>query len=428
MESISGKMKMQRTRTIGDANSENATELSIHSMQAISIEPEADACPHIDSLPPEILSEIFLLALPSSYNILDPIREGPWLLGRVCHRWRDISRDYPALWSSFDLVDWQLGQKQLAQEIGLRMLQEALQRTRESRLTMTLWIHDSFPPAIIETLMQHSRQWEDVDLLFCSSHQWTQLILNSPSLQFPSLKSLSLCYKKYTDDLATTLGMFKNAPNLRSLEFDVRMHSFDMGMIPFPWSQITRLTMSFAMFSHMELIVSLLRLCPSLEELTEMTLLHRDPEVATIAPLTLSKLRSLSLGYSHLLLGYLICPVLEHLSFTMPHADYPSSNLTISQFFARSRSQLQSLKLKLQWHTLDPDQLFSCIPQLRKLVLLLADSENDRDPARFLKGLSGERGVMLPNLSVLELSATNIFTDDYGKSNGRAMYLRHSDS
>ncbi len=387
---------------------ENSTRLSIDSMQG----PEADASSPIHSLPPEILSSIFLLALPSSYDILDPIREGPWLLGRVCHQWRDISRDYPNLWSSFDLVDWQLGQKQRAQKIGLEMFREALQRTRESGLTMTLWIHDSFPAAIIETLMQHSRQWEHVSMLFTSSRQWSRLILHSPPLQFPLLRSLSLCYQESQDELVTTLGLFKNAPSLRSLQFNIKIPPFDMSMIPFPWSHITQLTMSFSKFSYIEVIVSILRLCPRLEELTERTVLHRDPEVATTAPLTLSKLRSLSLGRSHLLLRDLTCPVLEYLSFTMPHADYPFSDLTISQFSGRSGSQLQTLKLRLPQDSLDPGQLFSCVPQLCKLVLRLENSEDDSDQASFLKGLSGERGVILPSLSVLELGAINLFTDD----------------
>ncbi len=307
-------------------------------------------------------------------------------------------------------MDSQLGRKQLAQEIRLR---EALQRTRDSGLNMALWIRDTFPAAIIETLMQHSRQWEDVSLLFTSSRQWTQFILHSPPLQFPLLRSLSLCYQRSQDDLVATLGLFTNAPSLRSLKFNIKIPPFDMSMIPFPWSHITHLTMSFANFSHIELIVTLLQLCPSLEELTDWTLLlgGRDPDVVIVASLTLSKLRSLSLS-SYLLLKDLTCPELEYLSFTRPHAEYPSLNLTITQFIARSGSRLQSLELWLPQNALGPDKLFSYIPQLRKLVLHLADSDNDSDPARFLKGLSGERGVMLQSLSVLELSAMNLFTDD----------------
>ncbi len=388
------------------------TDPFIHCLQGVSVEPEAVPHPPIHSLPPEILSKIFFLAVAGPYSILEPLHDGPWLLGRVCRRWRDIAWGYPALWSSFVLVDWQGQIKPMREEIGARMFREALQRTRQKGLSMTIWIYHTFPDAIIETLMQHSRQWEDVCLLGHPSLQWTRSLLNSPPVHFPSLKSLVVSYQHSMNNITAILSMFKDAPNLRSLEFDVRMPPFDLGTIPFPWSHITHLTMSFAKFTRMELTITLLRLCPSLEELAERTVFRHDSEVATIAPLTLSKLRSLSLGRSHLLLGYLICPVLEHLSFTMPHADYPSSNLTISRFFASSGSRLQALTLRISRDTLNPDQLFSCVPQLRILFLLLADSENDSDPVRFLKGLLGERSVMLPSLSVLQLSANKLFTDD----------------
>ncbi|KAK0442232.1 hypothetical protein EV421DRAFT_1810115 [Armillaria borealis] len=401
-------MKMQRTMTITDGND---TDTFIPCLQGVSMEPEAVQIPPVHSLPPEILSKIFLLTVSGSYSILESLHDGPWLLGRVCRRWRDISQTYPALWSSFVLANWEL---ELAGEIGPRMFREALRRTKQNGLSMTIWIYHIFPDTIIETLMQHSRQWEDICLLGGPSSQWTRSLLDFPQVDFPSLRSLSMRYQDSMDDLATILGMFRNAPNLRSLgfDFDVKMPPFGMSTIPFPWPHITHLTMSFAKFSRVELIVALLCLCPSLQMLTERTVLHCDSEVATIAPLTFLKLRSLGLEYSHFLLSSLTCPVLEYLSFTMPHADHPSPNLTISQFFARSGSQLQTLTLRISQDTLDPDQFFSYIPRLRKLVLLLADSENDSDPARFLKGLSGERGVMLPSLSVLELSANKLFTDD----------------
>ncbi|PBK87795.1 hypothetical protein ARMGADRAFT_444401 [Armillaria gallica] len=402
-------MKMQRTKTITDGNN---TDSFIHRLQDLSMEPEAVPNPPIHSLPPEILSKIFLLAVSGSYSVLEPLHDGPWLLGRVCHQWRDIAWGYPALWSSFVLVDWQGQIKPMREEIGARMFREALQRTRQNTLSMTIWIYHTFPDAIIETLMQHSQQWGDVCLLGHPSLQWTRSLLNSPPVHFPSLKSLVVSYQHSMNNLTAILSMFQNAPSFRSLEFDVRMPPYDLGTIPFPWSNITHLTMSFEKFTRMELIFTHLRLCPNLEELTERTVFRPDPDVATIAPLTLAKLRSLILRRSHLLLGYLICPVLEHLSFTMPLADYPSSNLTISRFFARSRSQLQALTLRISRGTLDPDQLFSYVPQLRTLVLLLAGSENDSDPAGSLKGLLDERGAMLTSLSVLQLSANKLFTDD----------------
>ncbi|KAK0441780.1 uncharacterized protein EV420DRAFT_1768951 [Desarmillaria tabescens] len=398
-------MTMQRTATIGDRTGTNTYNVSI-------IEPEAELHSLIHSLPPEILSEIFLLALPSSYSVLEPLHAGPWLLGRVCRRWQDVAWGYPALWSSFVLID-QEAPHRIQEEIGTRMVQEALQRTRQSKLSMTIWTGHIFSDTIVETLLQHSRQWEDVSFLGPSSSQWTQSLLNSHPIHFPSLRSLSLAYPHSIDDIATTMGVIKDAPNLRCLQLDVRVPNFDLSTVLFPWSCITHLDMTFSKFNWVGLIVRLLRLCPSLEELKEKSMLRS--ETTTIAPLTLEKLRSLSLGFSHLLLRHLTCPVLEYLTFTMPYINYPSSSLTISQFSARSGSHLQTLDLRLARKALDPDQLFSCVPQLRRLILSMADTENDRDPSRFLRCLdSGDmaRGLMLPNMSVFELSANRLFMGD----------------
>ncbi|KAK0442794.1 uncharacterized protein EV420DRAFT_1071585 [Desarmillaria tabescens] len=394
-------MKSQRTATIGDRTS----TVSI-------IEPKIELNSLIHSLPPEILSEIFLLALPGSYSVLEPLHEGPWLLGRVCRRWRDVVWGYPALWSCFVLIDWEAPHR-IQEEIGARMVQEALQRTRQSKLSMTIWTGYIFSDTIVETLLQHSQQWEDVSFLGPSSRQWTQSLLNPHPIHLPSLRSLSLAHNYSIDDIATIMGVLKDAPNLRCLRLDVRVSYFDPSTILFPWSGITHLDMFFLKLNRLELIVKLLRLCPNLEELKERTMLRS--EAATIAPLTLEKLRSLSLGFSHLLLRHLTCPVLQYLTFIMPYTDYPSSSLTISRFSACSGSHLRTLDLRLGRKTLNPDQLFSCVPQLHRLILSLAGTENDMDPSKCLRCLdSGDmaRGLMLPNLSVFELSANRLFMGD----------------
>ncbi|KAK0452063.1 uncharacterized protein EV420DRAFT_690260 [Desarmillaria tabescens] len=347
-------MKTQRTATIGDRTGTDTDVVSI-------IEPKVELNPFIHSLPPEILSKIFFLALPSSYSVLEPLREGPWLLGRVCRWWRDITWGYPALWSSFVLIDWKAPHR-IQEETGARMVQEALQRTGQSKLSMTILTCHIFSDAIVETLLQHSRQWEDVCFLGPSSRQWTQSLLNSHPIHFPSLRSLSLAYPHSIDDIATTMGVIKDAPNLRCLQLDVWVPYLDPSTILFPWSCITHLDMTFSKFNRIEQIVKLLCLCPNLEELKDRTMLRSEAATSIIAPLTLEKLRSLSVIFSHLLLRHLTCPVLEYLTFDMPCIDYPSSSLTISQFSACSGSHLQALDLWLARKALNLDQLFSCVP------------------------------------------------------------------
>ncbi|KAF9023972.1 hypothetical protein BDZ89DRAFT_937458, partial [Hymenopellis radicata] len=50
------------------------------------------------SIPNEILSEIFghSLRIPTRWR-LDP-KGAPWLLTRVCHRWRELTINLPKLW------------------------------------------------------------------------------------------------------------------------------------------------------------------------------------------------------------------------------------------------------------------------------------------------------------------------------------------
>ncbi|KAJ6603239.1 hypothetical protein DFH09DRAFT_1019247, partial [Mycena vulgaris] len=54
-------------------------------------------------MPHEVLSEIFVLALPSRKDALESNRFDangtPWTLGRVCGQWRSVTLSSPALWS-----------------------------------------------------------------------------------------------------------------------------------------------------------------------------------------------------------------------------------------------------------------------------------------------------------------------------------------
>ncbi|KAJ7334686.1 hypothetical protein DFH08DRAFT_749699, partial [Mycena albidolilacea] len=57
----------------------------------------------IRSVPPEIITEIFLYFAPSMHRCSDsfyPVQvKLPWKLGLVCHRWRTISLSLGQLWA-----------------------------------------------------------------------------------------------------------------------------------------------------------------------------------------------------------------------------------------------------------------------------------------------------------------------------------------
>ncbi|KAF9004891.1 hypothetical protein BDZ89DRAFT_914904, partial [Hymenopellis radicata] len=54
--------------------------------------------PPIHQLPTEVLVEIFHLTFEKPYNVFASSRSGPWLLGKVCRRWRQVAWSCPSLW------------------------------------------------------------------------------------------------------------------------------------------------------------------------------------------------------------------------------------------------------------------------------------------------------------------------------------------
>ncbi|PBK83550.1 hypothetical protein ARMGADRAFT_1170522 [Armillaria gallica] len=145
-----------------------------------------------------------------------------------------------------------------------------------------------------------------------------------------------------------------------------------------------------------EPILDFLWSCPGLETLEEMT--YSLPNFETgFAPLTLSRLRSLSV-WSPQLLYYLDCPA------------------------------LQTLELTLSADVVDPIHLFSSVPRIRKLALtnlMEAEDEDTEDedteeedtnkpcPSKLLECLASvDSGVVFPNLSDLELTVEMLFSGD----------------
>ncbi|KAK0442203.1 hypothetical protein EV421DRAFT_600493 [Armillaria borealis] len=282
---------------------------------------------------------------------------------------------------------------------------------------MVIWIRDPFPDVIIETLLQHSSQWGTAHLIEHPSPQWARL--SERNTHFPSLKSLVVNYPS-SADLAIILGMFKDAPNLRSLYLDLNdtpIACFDPEAIPFPWSHITDLNMPI--MCRVELSVKILRLCSNLETLEENCDIRRiEIDTEKPSPLTLQNFRSLDVSSSQLL-PYIICPALEHLSFALLDG-IPFSTKDLSQFLVHSGSQLQSFQIGLlEQDIADPGQLFLCMPQLRKLVLNNRSWDNSHEnTTNILTSIySQDLGVVLPRLSVLEVHGNAIFTGTSNRCN-----------
>ncbi|SJL11565.1 uncharacterized protein ARMOST_14970 [Armillaria ostoyae] len=383
-------------------------------MQPISkpddLEIQEPSDPPIESLPPEILCEIFLLAIKRPYKIFGDQYQGPWLPARVCRRWRDIAWGCPALWSSI-MVYWPEPGKA---DAGKKLLLDALQRTGRSGISITILLSLDFPDTIIEGLVQHSSQWRDVHLPTLPSSTWTQLAQpHLPPLHLPSLRSLAIGRQPSVDELSAILDMFKDMPTLRSFQFHTYRapsSDFDPSKIQVPWWQLTHLVMSLGPTREcsVDASIKVLRLCSSLETLREETMLKDGPGTT---PVTLGRLRSLSVR-SLQLLHHLVCPVLEDLSI-LPRYDVPFSISTLSQFVTHSECRLLSLDIWLSRKLAEPRKLLLCVPHLCKLVLRMDCYDTTTNGAEILKCLDlDDTSMTLPNLNIFDLKVPEIFTGE----------------
>ncbi|KAJ7645207.1 hypothetical protein DFH06DRAFT_1212674 [Mycena polygramma] len=121
-----------------------------------------EASPPIDLLPPEILSHIFTLTLPSARQIL----AGPWIFGQVCSFWRALSINLPTLWASITVFS-NLTPREL------RLLKSQLARTVSTPLELHLRFLSSGRPSpdfnrFLAELVSHSARWRAIHLEFNS--------------------------------------------------------------------------------------------------------------------------------------------------------------------------------------------------------------------------------------------------------------------
>ncbi|KAK0191980.1 hypothetical protein F5146DRAFT_1037847 [Armillaria mellea] len=379
-------------------------------MQSISMPADSEiresSNPPIDSLPPEILCQIFLLAIKRPYKIFGDQYQGPWLSGRVCKRWHDIAWGYPALWSSF-MVHWP---EHGNADAGKKLLLDTLQRTGQSGLSMTILLSTDLPNAIMDCLVQYSSQWKEVYLPNLPSFTWTQLAQpHMLPLHLPSLQSLSMGRQPSVDRLSAILGTFKNMPALRSFKFyifNAPSSDFDPNIIPVPWLQLTQLDMSLGATRDClaDTSIKVLRLCLNLEALREeCMMLHDDPGTSLV---TLRRLRSLTVR-SPQLLHRLVCPVLEDLTI-LPGYNVPFSTPMLSQLVTRSACRLLSLGIWLSRPLKKPRNLFLCVPHLSKLVLRMDCYDSNSNGKDVLKCL--DSNDMLRNLSIFDLRVPEILT------------------
>ncbi|KAJ7727922.1 hypothetical protein B0H16DRAFT_1778190 [Mycena metata] len=277
------------------------------------------------TLPPEILSEIFVHCLPA-WPRPDP-DQAPLLLCRVSRRFREVAVSTPRLWSSLcvDFGDYNYPCESIP----------SLWLSRARSVPLSLWLYDdwdkkvpcSLERSLFPIVIDLSEQWR---LLVIGGSFWASLFHDgSLNGKVPLLEELSI------DDFGShpvilhdapklpneptryvnipfSLEILKNSPNLMQASFNLFTFDFESPHLPaseYRHARLQRLVLSVSEDDDRALPISLLDLLetPALNDLT-VVLDPRQPVIVGISPL-LSFLSQSALRLHTLALAHITAPM-----------------------------------------------------------------------------------------------------------------------
>ncbi|KAJ7646499.1 hypothetical protein FB45DRAFT_1018815 [Roridomyces roridus] len=261
-------------------------------------------------LPNELLAEIFTVVVRDEFyrrSNSGPMSEYPWVLTRVCRRWRAVAVGTHSLWSwvflDLDVMPGVGGvvsrTKLFCERSGNSPLEIKIEQRREKPKR-----HDVF-----NVVLAHAERWQYLSLSLPGE---SVLAINSDMLgRLDALTTLRI--RTAVGTRFEPIDSFTTAPNLTA----VCLWTYNVTPpFPLPWKQLTCLSTTLA--SNKEA----LSILPQLSHIVELRLVFRDSAVGVLPPnsITLVCLRSLEMrqhGLNHVtsssLLDCLTCPILEHL-------------------------------------------------------------------------------------------------------------------
>lgn len=334
--------------------------------------------PNIHPLPTELILAIFELVLVSSIDYAEDsdyrdndncqasydswpdifeLKKGPWILGRVCTRWRSIVLSIPKLWSKFCVGHW-YGK----QESAVELLRVWLSRTGDLPLQCQIALTPGFclynsVPTLFLALVATSNRWQTLALVDVSID-----ILNALAREqktrlnslFPRLKQLALLSRNYLeneledpvdfDKFSPAASVFSHAENLDTV---VNLNGSTVSTFQLPWNQLTTYVGSYASSAdHWKVML----LCPNL---VECDVIFNCPRRVwhDVRPPTLSRLRKWTIRICNSS-DDVICAFLSRIAIQVPNLQeliLLAGSYTFTSSLNLFRSILHSSNCSLQY-------------------------------------------------------------------------------
>ncbi|KAF8337191.1 hypothetical protein F5887DRAFT_1244740 [Amanita rubescens] len=297
-------------------------------------------------IPTEILQEIFHHLCDEPIALHKPFHHSdgfPWVVGKICRRWRETFISHPHLWTSLSM-----GAGYYSASLLVRMKRRtAMCLERSRQLPLTIHVSEShsasedFHMGIWEMLLSCSNRWKKADLVLGTGSALNAL--NKRRNKMPILESLKISICEMRKDY----GVFQVAPRLTELDLELTYQAIQQWQ--FPWAQLTKLRIEMTCLALTDGLRQVLFLLQSVEELRFSTTDYFSAFQTQWPAVRLARLRLLEVTpFIPGLLSWFITPCLENIQVGCigNHVDEEETyTRPISSLICRSSCQIRRLAI-----------------------------------------------------------------------------------
>jgi len=308
----------------------------------------------IRSMPPEILSNVFIECLPAVVEDIKNHQRAPSVLARVCSLWRNVAISTPQLWSKLKVAN-----EPYSILSNAALVATWLGRTGGCPLDINL-LCSSDPKPLLAAITPYADRCRNIS--FAGSKSFVTDI-GVVKHRLSSLKNLELNF--WYDLLAESVDTFEDAPQLCSLRLKYGVDPF---VLKLPWTQLTDFRLLAAYYTLdqcLEILSHTINLATCELRLEGSALRETRPLIQ------LPRLHTLQIymGPTHGgLFDHLILPALCHLGYKDDSGVWPHSEFI--SLLSRSSCSLRTLSFRFSHTPMSDNELIECLqctPMLTEL-------------------------------------------------------------